>query len=250
MESQGGVVVKSVGLGLRGSGFESPLSHGANWPNANMFGWSARSWFYNCAKPTKKESKERTHHWLADILSNHRERIVGELDVQKVLSYLVYERVFSLEEYKDILSWECCEKKAAYFLEKLACKGPGALSAFCCVLEEVCPHLLISILLDYQGVLTRNLTTSEGSENSPPRTVSEMEMHHPNEARGLEGKLFAEDQINHSFSRYRLNALNNSLQGSSVTEKIQKYELPREVVEAPSVRVFKDRLDVHMVGMS
>ncbi|KAF7247349.1 Transcription elongation regulator 1-like protein [Varanus komodoensis] len=26
--------------------------------------------------------------------------------------------------------------------------------------------------------------------------------------------------------------------------------LPREVVEAPSVRVFKDRLDVHMVGMS
>ncbi|KAF7236124.1 Complement C2 [Varanus komodoensis] len=31
MESQCGVVVKSVGLGLRRSGFESPLSHGANW---------------------------------------------------------------------------------------------------------------------------------------------------------------------------------------------------------------------------
>lgn len=121
--------------------------------NVKMFGWSAQSWFYNCSKPAKKEDRARSS-WLADILSNHEERIVAELDVQKVLSYLVYERVFSLEEYKDILSRECCRTQAASFLEQLSSKGPGAFSAFCSVLERICPHLLIPILLDYQGKVT------------------------------------------------------------------------------------------------
>lgn len=127
-----------------------------------MFGWSAQSWFYNCSKPTKKEDRGRSC-WLAEILSNHEERIVAELDVQKVLSYLVYEKVFSLEEYKDILSRECCKKRAASFLEQLSSKGPAAFSAFCSVLERICPHLLITILLDYQGkVIGPALKRSKG----------------------------------------------------------------------------------------
>ncbi|KAH0619826.1 hypothetical protein JD844_014146 [Phrynosoma platyrhinos] len=167
-----------------------------------MFGCSAQSWFYNCAKATKKGSRARDH-WLADILSNQRERIVRELDVQKALSYLVYERVFSLEEYKDILSRECCEKRATYFLEKLACKGPSAWSAFCSVLEEVCPHLFISVLLDYQGVLTRSFADIS-SEASKLKKESEMDFHDHSEASDLEGNSLAEDQISLSFNKYRL----------------------------------------------
>ncbi|CAM5144985.1 unnamed protein product [Eretmochelys imbricata] len=118
--------------------------------NAKMFGRTAKSCFYNCEKPTKKENGNR-NKWLSEILNNHREKILEELDVNKVLSYLVYEGVFSLEEYKDIWSLESYKKKGEYFLEKLTLKGPSAFSAFCSILEEVCPHLLTCFLLDYKG---------------------------------------------------------------------------------------------------
>lgn len=126
-----------------------------------MFRWPAQSWFYNCAKLSHQEYGDKSHR-LADILSNHGERIVAELDVQKVLSDLVYERVFSLEEYKDILSQECCKKRAAYFVEKLSRKGPRAFSAFCDVLEEICPQLLTSVL-DYPGKVTGLNNVPRGS---------------------------------------------------------------------------------------
>nr|XP_060611747.1 tight junction protein ZO-1 isoform X7 [Anolis sagrei ordinatus] len=190
-----------------------------------MFRWPVRSWFYNCAKPTKKESTDR-NQWLADILSNHRERIVRELDVQKVLSYLVYERVFSLEEYKDILSRECCEKQAAYFLEKLVCKGPGALSAFCSVLEEVCPHSFISVLLGYQGVLTRSFT-DENSETSKLRIESEMDFHEHSEASDVEGNSLADDQIDHSFNKYRVTPSSENPNGSNCSISQGKPSLRR-----------------------
>ncbi|KAJ6664276.1 hypothetical protein lerEdw1_008495 [Lerista edwardsae] len=170
-----------------------------------MFGWSAQSWFYNCSKPAKKEDRAGSS-WLADILSNHEERIVAELDVQKVLSYLVYERVFSLEEYKDILSRKCCKTRAASFLEQLSSKGPGAFSAFCSVLEKICPHLLNPILLDYQGVLNRNFPDLP-FENPKLRAVSEMDVHDTSETSDLEGNPLAEDQTNHSFNKYRSKTL-------------------------------------------
>nr|XP_020640390.1 tight junction protein ZO-1 isoform X11 [Pogona vitticeps] len=190
-----------------------------------MFGWSARSWFYNCAKTTIKGSRDR-NHWLADILSNHREGIVRELDVQKVLSYLVYERVFSLEEYKDILSRECYEKQATYFLEKLAGKGPGALSTFCSVLEEVCPHLLISILLDYQGVLIRS-STDIGSESTKLQIAADMESQDHHEANDLEGSSLAEDQINHWFNKYRVTPSSENPSGSNCSISQGKPSLRR-----------------------
>lgn len=121
--------------------------------NAKMFGRTAKSWLYNCAKPTKRENGNR-NKWLSEILINHREKILEELDVSKVLSYLVYERVFSLEEYKDIWSQESYKKRAEYFLDKLSLKGPSAFSAFCSILEEVYPHLLTCFLLDYKGKVT------------------------------------------------------------------------------------------------
>lgn len=113
-----------------------------------MFGLPARPWFYNnSAHPEKKERRD-WNRWLDNILSNQRERIAKELDVEKVLSPLVGKEVLSWEEYRDVVS---CEEQAASLLEKLSCKGPGALAAFCSVLEEVCPHWLLSVLLDAQG---------------------------------------------------------------------------------------------------
>ncbi|XP_053127879.1 tight junction protein ZO-1 isoform X4 [Hemicordylus capensis] len=190
-----------------------------------MFGWSAQSLFYNCAKPTQKENQDRSY-WLADILSNHRQRIVAELDVQKVLSYLVYERVFSLEEYKDILSRECCKKRAAYFLEKLSWKGPRAFSAFCSILEEVCPHLLLSILLDYQGVMNRSFPDIS-FENSKLRVVSEMDIHETSETSDLEGNSLVEDQISHSFNRYRVTPSSENPSGSNCSISQGKPSLRR-----------------------
>lgn len=121
--------------------------------NTKMFGRTAKTWFYNCAKPTKRENENR-NKWLSEIPSNQREKILEELDVDKVLSYLVYKRVFSLEEYKDIWSQESCKKRTEYFLDKLSLKGPSAFSAFCSVLEEVRPNLLTCFLLGYEGKVT------------------------------------------------------------------------------------------------
>lgn len=112
-----------------------------------MFGLPARPWFYNSTQPARKERRD-CNRWLDNILSNQRERIVKELDVEKVLSPLLYKKVFSWEEYQEVVS---CQEQAASLLEKLTGKGPGAVAAFCSVLEEVCPHWLLSLLLDAQG---------------------------------------------------------------------------------------------------
>lgn len=121
--------------------------------NIKMFGRTAKSWFYNCAKSTRREN-ENKNKWLSEIPSNQRERILEELDVNKVLSYLVYKRVFSLEEYKDIWSQENYKKRTEYFLDKLSLKGPGAFSVFCSILEEISPNLLTCFLLGYEGKVT------------------------------------------------------------------------------------------------
>jgi len=121
--------------------------------NIKMFGRTAKSWFYNCAKSTKRENGNK-NKWLSEIPSNQREKILEELDVNKVLSYLVYKRVFSLEEYKDIWSQESYKKRTEYFLDKLSLKGPSAFFAFCSILEEVCPNLLTCFLLGYEGKVT------------------------------------------------------------------------------------------------
>ncbi|KAM6426469.1 uncharacterized protein PHA67_004396 [Liasis olivaceus] len=162
-----------------------------------MFGWSARPWFYNSARPAK-EARQNWNRCFNSILTDQREKIVKELDVQKVLSPLVCKRVFSWEEYEDIVS---CEQQAASLLEKLACKGPGALSTFCSILEEVCPHLLISVLLDSQGGFSQAFL-EDTPENSKTRRASEMDNHDPSKTSD-EGNSLSEDLLNHTFNNHR-----------------------------------------------
>lgn len=167
--------------------------------NIKMFGRTAKSWFYNCAKSTKGENENRKK-WLSEIPSNQREKILEELDVNKVLSYLVYKRVFSLEEYKDIWSQESYKERTEYFLDKLSLKGPGAFSAFYSILEEVSPNLLTCFLPGYEDCMHFPAL----SEQTKLRAVAEMELHESCQMSDQEGSLSAEEQLNQSFNKYRL----------------------------------------------
>ena len=95
-------------------------------------------------------SRTRTR-WTAGILTRHRERILKELDVSSVLPYLVYNKVFSLADYTEVLAQASSRRRAEVFLETLSSKGPGAFYCFCSVLEEVRPQLLTCFLLDGEG---------------------------------------------------------------------------------------------------
>ncbi|CAL8373353.1 unnamed protein product [Arctogadus glacialis] len=92
-------------------------------------------------------SRKRTRR-AAGILTQHRERLLKELDVSSVLPCLVYNKVFSLAEYTEILRQASSRRRAEVFLERLSSKGPGAFYCFCSVLEEVRPQLLTCFLLD------------------------------------------------------------------------------------------------------
>lgn len=122
---------------------------------SKMFGSGTRKWFVNGQKNYRKPSvgRKKKKKWAVKILKKHRERILKELDVNKVLPYLVYDKVFSLGEYKEILGHDTSKKRAEIFLDQLSVKGPGAFYAFCSILEEVCPHLLTCFLLDIEGMV-------------------------------------------------------------------------------------------------
>lgn len=125
--------------------------------NSKMFGSGTKRWF---VKRQRRQQQQRSgrkpcarkkQRWAAKILQQHREKILSELDVNSVLPYLVYDKVFSLGEYKEILGQESDKKRTEIFLDHLSSKGPAAFSSFCSVLEEVCPHLLTCFLLDGEG---------------------------------------------------------------------------------------------------
>ncbi|XP_072290617.1 tight junction protein 1 isoform X10 [Eucyclogobius newberryi] len=129
--------------------------------NGKMFGSGTKTWFvkkqrrhhYLCGKRPYSRKKKR---WTTKILKQNHQRILNELDVNTVLPYLVYEKVFSLGEYKEMLSQDTSKKRTEVFLDRLSSKGPAAFCSFCAVLEEVHPHLLTCFLLDGQdGVLGR-----------------------------------------------------------------------------------------------
>lgn len=124
--------------------------------HARMGEGGARSWFYNCESTTQRE-KEKRHRQLLEILMSYRERILKEFNVSQVLPHLVYDGVFSLKEYREILSWDCSWKRVESFFLKLCSKGPKAFCAFCSHLEEFCPYLLTCFFLYYQG---KNLVCS------------------------------------------------------------------------------------------
>lgn len=119
-----------------------------------MFGSGTRRWFVRrrqqqrvCKRPYSRKKKR----WAARILKQHRQKMLSELDVGAVLPHLVYDRIFSLGEYKEILGQESSQRRTEIFLDRLSSKGPAAFCSFCSVLEDVCPHLLTSFLLDGEG---------------------------------------------------------------------------------------------------
>uniref|UniRef100_A0A8C2KZ50 Zona occludens protein 1 n=1 Tax=Cyprinus carpio TaxID=7962 RepID=A0A8C2KZ50_CYPCA len=120
--------------------------------NVKMFGSGTKKWFIKKNKRQRTKGRKPVNRkrkkWVARVLKQHREMILKELDVNKVLPYLVYDKVFSLGEYKEILGQDSSKKRAELFLDQLSQKGPCAFNAFCSVLEEVCPHLLTCFLLD------------------------------------------------------------------------------------------------------
>ena len=122
-----------------------------------MLGSGSRKWFVRRKQRKQPDSGARKlvtrkrKKWAARILKRHRATILNQLDVAKVLPHLVYAKVFSPAEYKEILGHESQSKRAELFLEQLSAKGPGAVYAFCSVLEEVCPHMLTCFLLEGDG---------------------------------------------------------------------------------------------------
>lgn len=122
-----------------------------------MFGSGTKKWFVRKQKRQQHRSgrrpctRKKKKRWAAKILKQHRQKILSELDVNTVLPYLVYDKVFSLGEYKEILGHESNKKRTEIFLDRLSSKGPAAFCSFCSVLEEVCPHLLTCFLLEGEG---------------------------------------------------------------------------------------------------
>jgi len=124
--------------------------------NSKMFGSVSKKWFVKKQKRHQHRSGRRPctrkkKRWASKILKRHRQKILSELDVSAVFPYLVYDKVFTLGEYKEILGHESSKKRTEVFLDHLSCKGPAAFCSFCSVLEEECPHLLTSFLLDEKG---------------------------------------------------------------------------------------------------
>lgn len=124
--------------------------------NLKMFGSGTKKWFVKRPKKQQQRSGRRPcarkkTRWVAKILKEHRQKILSELDVNAVLPYLVYDKVFSLGEYKEILGQDSNKKRTEIFLDHLSSKGPAAFCSFCSVLEEVYPHLLTCFLLDGEG---------------------------------------------------------------------------------------------------
>ncbi|KAF3688705.1 hypothetical protein EXN66_Car004377 [Channa argus] len=109
--------------------------------NLKMFGSGTKKWFVKKPKrqqqgPGRRPCTRKKKRWTAKILKQHKQKILSELDVNAVLPRLVYDKVFSLGEYKEILGQESNKKRTEIFLDHLCSKEPAAFCSFCSVLEE------------------------------------------------------------------------------------------------------------------
>ncbi|XP_056271772.1 tight junction protein ZO-1 isoform X6 [Pseudoliparis swirei] len=150
--------------------------------NSKMFGSVSKKWFVKKQKRHQHRSGRRPctrkkKRWASKILKRHRQKILSELDVSAVLPYLVYDKVFTLGEYKEILGHESSKKRTEVFLDHLSCKGPAAFCSFCSVLEEECPHLLTSFLLDEKDGAPRQ--ARNGGLPVPPNSPGEQPLCSP-----------------------------------------------------------------------
>ncbi|XP_053430022.1 uncharacterized protein LOC128573693 [Nycticebus coucang] len=132
-------------------------------PHAGMFERGAKSWFYYCEAKTQTE-KEKRNWGLSETSVSYKEKILREFCLGRVLQRLVCDGVFSLHEYRDILSQACYPKRVDCFLLKLFSKGAGAFCTFCSHLEEFCPYLLTCFFLYYQEQTLRLLQDAPTAE--------------------------------------------------------------------------------------
>lgn len=150
----------------------------ASFLDSKMFGSGSKWWFVKRQRRWQQQQQQKpscrsaavrrpgdtkkSKRWAARMLELHRERILVELDVNCVLPYLVYDGVFSLAEYKEVLGQPPGERRAEVFLERLVTKGPAGFCSFCAVLEDVRPQLLTCFLLDGEGTTDVSLTRKVG----------------------------------------------------------------------------------------
>lgn len=122
-----------------------------------MFGSGKKKWHVQRIKKQKNGTKKagcwKKKKRTVRLLKQHRELLLNELDVNKVLPYLLFKKVFSLHEYTEIQGQESNRKQAELFLDQIVDKGPDGFYSFCSVLEEVSPHLLTCFLLGHEGAL-------------------------------------------------------------------------------------------------
>lgn len=137
---------------------------GSIWPS--MLERGANSWFYSCKTRTQRE-KEEKEQWLSEILTRYKEQMLKDFQLARVLPYLMYDGVFSLKEYREILSQHRYPERVESFFLKLFCKGPGAFCAFCSHLEEFSPYLLTCLFLYYQGKTTACSRESNCNNSEP-----------------------------------------------------------------------------------
>lgn len=115
-----------------------------------MLAGQAGLWFYH-GEPATQAEKEKRSRRLSEMPVTYREKILRDLSVSRLLPRLVYDGVFSLREYRDILARDGHPQRVESFLLKLCSKGPRAFCAFCSHLEAFCPYLLTCFFLYYQG---------------------------------------------------------------------------------------------------
>ncbi|KAI5237220.1 Death Domain-Containing Protein Cradd [Manis pentadactyla] len=122
-----------------------------------------RLWFYSCEWTTQREKEKRSRQ-LSEIAMCYKEKILRELNVYRVLPHLVYDGMFSLQEYSEVLSQDCYGKRIESFFLKLCSKGPKAFCAFCSHLEDFSPYLLTCFFLYYQEQTHRILRDASPAE--------------------------------------------------------------------------------------
>ncbi|ELK16872.1 hypothetical protein PAL_GLEAN10004722 [Pteropus alecto] len=123
----------------------------------------AGSWFYLCESATQAEKEKRCRR-LSEMPATYRETILRDLSVSRLLPRLVYDGVFSVWEYRDILSRDGHPQRVESFLLKLCSKGPKAFCAFCSHLEAFCPYLLTCFFLYYQERTHRIVQDASAAE--------------------------------------------------------------------------------------
>lgn len=84
----------------------------------------------------------------APLLAKHRDTLVHDLDLNKVLPHLTQKGIFSYGEEREILLAGDVRARIDVFVELLSRKSLDSFHEFCAVLETTCPRILTKLLFD------------------------------------------------------------------------------------------------------